>query len=52
MMLLVLTLVMGYELKMAVGTSVLIMTFTALFGSSMHFALKGCRIRGSWRSAR
>ncbi len=41
MMLLVLTLVMGYELKMAVGTSVLIMTFTALFGSTMHFALKG-----------
>ena len=41
MMLLVLTLVMGYELKMAVGTSVFIMTFTALFGSSLHFLLKG-----------
>ena len=41
MMLLVLTLVMGYELKVAVGTSVFIMTFTALFGSSLHFLLKG-----------
>ncbi len=41
MMLLVLTMVMGYELKMAVGTSVFIMTFTALFGSSLHFLLKG-----------
>ncbi len=41
MMLLVLTLVMGCELKAAVGTSVLIMTFTALFGSGLHFLLKG-----------
>ncbi len=41
MMLLVLTLVMGDELKVAVGTSVLIMTFTALFGSGLHFMLKG-----------
>ena len=41
MMLLVLTIVMGYELKVAVGTSVFIMTFTALFGSSLHFAIKG-----------
>ena len=41
MMLIVLTIVMGYELKTAVGTSVFIMTFTALFGSTLHFALKG-----------
>ena len=41
MMLLVLTLVMGYDLKTAVGTSVFIMTFTALFGSTLHFAIKG-----------
>lgn len=41
MMLLVLTLVMGYELKTAVGTSVFIMTFTALFGSALHFMIKG-----------
>lgn len=39
MMLLVLTSVMGYELKTAVGTSVFIMTFTALTGSVSHFAL-------------
>ena len=41
MMLLMLTSVMGYELKTAVGTSVLIMTFTALTGSLSHFALGG-----------
>lgn len=41
MMLIVLTVVMGYELRIAVGTSVFIMTFTALFGSSLHFAIKG-----------
>ena len=41
MLLLVLTLVMGDELKTAVGTSVVIMTFTALFGSGLHFYLKG-----------
>lgn len=39
MMLLVLTTVLGYELKCAVGTSVFIMTFTALTGSVSHFAL-------------
>ena len=38
MMLLLLTGVMGYELKTAVGTSVFIMTFTALTGSVSHFA--------------
>lgn len=39
MMLLLLTGVMGYELKTAVGTSVFIMTFTALTGSVTHFAI-------------
>lgn len=39
MMLLILTSVLGYELKTAVGTSVFIMTFTALTGSVSHFAL-------------
>ena len=37
MMLLLLTSVLGYELKTAVGTSVFIMTFTALTGSSESF---------------
>lgn len=41
MMLLVLTTVLGYELKTAVGTSVFIMTFTALTGSLSHFAIGG-----------
>ena len=41
MMLLVLTSVLGYELKTAVGTSVFIMTFTALTGSLSHFAIGG-----------
>lgn len=41
MMLLILTGVLGYELKTAVGTSVFIMTFTALTGSVSHFALSG-----------
>ncbi|MCI5493229.1 MAG: sulfite exporter TauE/SafE family protein [Lachnospiraceae bacterium] len=41
MMLLVLTSVLGYELKAAVGTSVFIMTFTAFTGSASHFALGG-----------
>ena len=41
MMLLILTSVMGYELKTAVGTSVLIMTFTALTGAVSHFAIGG-----------
>lgn len=39
MMLLLLTSVLGYELKTAVGTSVFIMTFTALFGAVSHFAI-------------
>lgn len=39
MMLLILTTVLGYELKTAVGTSVFIMTFTALTGAVSHFSL-------------
>lgn len=39
MMLLVLVSVLGYELKTAVGTSVFIMTFTALTGAVSHFAI-------------
>ena len=41
MMLLVLTSVLGYELKTAVGTSVFIMTFTALTGAVSHFMIGG-----------
>lgn len=41
MMLLVLTSVLGYELKTAVGTSVFIMAFTALTGSLSHFVIGG-----------
>ena len=41
MMLLLLTSVLGYELKTAVGTSVFIMTFTALTGAVSHFAIGG-----------
>ena len=32
---------LGYELKLAVGTSVFIMTFTALTGAVSHFAISG-----------
>ena len=41
MLLLILTSVLGYELKTAVGTSVFIMTFTALTGAVSHFAIGG-----------
>ncbi|MEZ3485631.1 MAG: sulfite exporter TauE/SafE family protein [Lachnospiraceae bacterium] len=41
MMLLILTSVLGYELKTAVGTSVFIMTFTAFTGAASHFAIGG-----------
>ncbi len=41
MMLLILTGVLGYELKTAVGTSVFIMTFTAFTGAVSHFAIGG-----------
>ncbi|MCD8331849.1 MAG: sulfite exporter TauE/SafE family protein [Oscillospiraceae bacterium] len=37
MMLFILTCILGYELKTAVGTSVFIMTFTALTGAVSHF---------------
>ena len=39
MMLLILTSVLGYELKTAVGTSVFIMSFTAFTGAISHFAI-------------
>lgn len=41
MMLLILTSILGYELKTAVGTSVFIMTFTAFTGAASHFAIGG-----------
>lgn len=41
MMLLILTSVLGYELKTAVGTSVFIMTFTAFTGAVSHFMIGG-----------
>ncbi len=41
MMLLVLTTVLGYELKTAVGTSVFVMAFTAFTGAVSHFAIDG-----------
>ena len=41
MMLLILTSVLGYELKTAVRTSVFIMTFTAFTGALSHFAIGG-----------
>ena len=48
MMLLILTSVMGYELKTAVGTSVFIMTFTALTGAVSHFAIGGLPDTLTW----
>ena len=39
LMLMVLVSVLGYELKTAVGTSVFIMTFTALTGAASHFVI-------------
>ena len=41
MMLLILTSVLGYELKTAVGTSVFIMSFTAFTGAVSHFVIGG-----------
>ncbi len=41
MMLIILNSVLGYDLKVAVGTSVFIMTATALTGAISHFALAG-----------
>ena len=40
-MLLILISVLGYELKTAVGTSVFIITFTALTGAASHFVIGG-----------
>lgn len=41
MMLLILTSVLGYDLKTAVGTSVFVMAFTALTGAASHFVIGG-----------
>lgn len=41
MMLLILTSILGYELKTAVGTSVFIMSFTAFTGAASHFSIQG-----------
>ena len=41
MLLLILTSVLGYELKTAVGTSVFIMAFTAFTGAASHFMIGG-----------
>ena len=38
---LLLTSILGYELKTAVGTSVFIMAFTAFTGAISHFAIGG-----------
>lgn len=47
MMLLVLTSVLGYELKTAVGTSVFIMSVTALTGAVSHFTIGGAPDMGA-----
>lgn len=41
--------VLGYELKTAVGTSVFIMTFSALLGAVSHFALGSAPSPGAVR---
>lgn len=41
MMLLLLTSILGYELKTAVGTSVFMMTFSAFTGAVSHFLISG-----------
>lgn len=41
LMLFVLTILLGYELHIAVGTSVFVMTFTALTGGVSHFIING-----------
>ena len=48
MMLLILTSVLGYELKTAVGTSVFIMAFTAFTGAVSHFAIGGAPDWTAW----
>ena len=47
MLLFVLTSFLGYEMHMAVGTSVFIMAFTALTGGISHFAIGGMPDPGS-----
>ena len=41
MMLLILTTLLGYDMKNAVGTSIFIMTFTAAIGAASHYAFIG-----------
>ena len=41
MMLFILTTILGYELKSAIGTSVFIMAFTAFTGAVTHFSVSG-----------
>ena len=48
MMLLILSSVLGYELKTAVGTSVFIMTFTAFTGAVSHFTIGGLPDPAVW----
>ena len=48
MMLLILTSVLGYELKTAVGTSVFIMTLTAFTGAISHFTIGGLPDPAVW----
>lgn len=43
-MLFVLTTILGYELKTAIGTSVFIMTFTAFTGAVSHFAMSDSKL--------
>ncbi len=43
MMLIILTMLLNYELKTAVGTSVFIMSFTALTGAVSHFYIGGLK---------
>ena len=45
MLLLVLTSVLGYQLKIAVGTSVFIMSFTALTGAVAHIVHGGTDLK-------
>lgn len=48
MMLFVLTSFLGYEMHVAVGTSVFIMSFTALTGGISHFIIGACRMCCVW----
>ncbi|MCH5156487.1 MAG: sulfite exporter TauE/SafE family protein [Clostridiales bacterium] len=48
MMLLLITSVLGYDVKTGVGTSVFIMTFTALTGAVGHFAINTSGLVDHW----